>query len=354
MKEDFRAVSWDGRAVTLIDQKELPLIVSYVKCETAKEVADRIRDLTVRGAPAIGIAAAAGVALEALNSKSEKDSKAAIKRITEAASMIEKTRPTAVNLFKSTERLKRKALSEHEKKGASCEIIADALSGEVHRMIDEQIEADLKMAKNGASLIAEGSNLLTHCNAGGLATVFLGTALGVIKEAHGRGLASRVFVDETRPVLQGARLTMWELVRAGIDAELICDNMAGWLMSKGMIDYVIVGADRITLNGDVANKIGTYSLAVLARYHGVKFFVVAPGTTIDDAISEGRDIPIEERDTEEVTEFFGKRSAPKNVKALNPSFDITPSCLVDAIITEAGVLNAPYSESIKELINNKG
>lgn len=327
------ALKWENDSLYILDQRLLPHIVEYIKCEDHEDVARAIREMAVRGAPAIGIAAAYGVVLGV-----RKQSLGKLKDITKVLS---ETRPTAVNLFWALERMKRRALESSS---------WEELLEEAKAIHEEDIRANETMGKYGAILIPDGARVLTHCNAGALATGGLGTALGVIRMAFYQGKRIKVFVDETRPVLQGARLTTWELMMDGIDVTLITDNMAGYLMSRGEIDLVIVGADRIASNGDVANKIGTYSLAVLARFHGIPFYVAAPISTIDINIASGKNIPIEERNPREVIEIGGVKIAPENVKVYNPAFDITPANLVSAIITEKGIIKPPFEGKLFEVV----
>lgn len=323
------SLKWEEGFLYILDQRALPHSVSYIKCVDHHDVARAIKDMAVRGAPAIGIAAAYGVVLGLR--------KYSFAQLDDIIEVLAKTRPTAFNLFWALERMKRRALQ-----ASSWEELLE----EARKIHEEDIRANEAMGNYGAELIPDGAGVLTHCNAGALATGGLGTALGVIRMAVRQGKRVRVFADETRPVLQGARLTTWELMMDGIDVTLITDNMAGYLMSKGEVNLVIVGADRIASNGDVANKIGTYSLAVLAKHHGIPFYVAAPTSTIDLKIPSGRDIPIEERDPKEVKEIGGVKIAPSEVKVFNPAFDVTPAELISAIITEMGVIRPPFKESL--------
>lgn len=327
-------VEWKDGAVRLLDQSRLPEHVEFLDCRDYRTVATAIRDLRVRGAPAIGVTAAMGVALgaqEIATSEYQEFSKA-IRLICEHLGA---TRPTAVNLFWALERMKRLV---HESRMRPVEEIKRALVQESQRLLDEDVAMNKTMGQHGAKLIHDGNTILTHCNAGALATAGYGTALGVIRAAWEQGKQIRVIADETRPVLQGARLTAWELMQDNIPVTLITDNMAGSLMRQGLIHLCVVGADRIAANGDVANKIGTYSVAVLARAHNIPFYVAAPYSTIDLRTASGNDIPIEERRAEEVTSVFGIATiAPKGVAVLNPAFDVTPAEYVTAIITERGV-----------------
>ena len=326
-------IEWKDGIVRMLDQTRLPLEVTFFDCRTYHDVAKGIKDLIIRGAPAIGVAAAMGVALGAqeINTKNFKNFYDELEKV---CNHIGSTRPTAVNLFWAINRMKEFTLSNKEKPIIE---IKKALIDEANRILQEDIEACKTMGRHGAQFIKDGDTILTHCNAGALATGGYGTALGVIRAAKEEGKEIKVFADETRPVLQGARLTAWELMEDGIAVTLITDNMAGYFMKKGMINLCIVGADRIARNGDVANKIGTYSVAVLAREHGIPFYVAAPLSTIDFNIPSGEHIPIEERNPAEVSHIFGKTQiAPSKVRILNPAFDVTPARYIAAIITEKG------------------
>jgi methylthioribose-1-phosphate isomerase len=341
----IKTIFWKNNSVVLIDQNALPLVEKYVACKSYKEVISAIKDLTVRGAPAIGVAAAMGAALGALHlpSLSSKEFRRKFSAICEE---IAQSRPTARNLFWALERMK-KCFDEAILSGKRD--LVKELINEAKRICLEDIEINRQMGKYGNSLLADGDNILTHCNAGALATAGYGTALGVIRAAREEGKKLHVYVDETRPVLQGARLTAWELKKEKIPFTLITDNMAGFLMQQGKIDKIIVGADRITANGDTANKIGTYSLAVLAQAHRIPLYVAAPLSTIDVSLKTGAAIPIEERKSEEVTHFKGVRSAPAGTKVYNPAFDVTPAKYITAIITEKGILTKPYSISFSRI-----
>lgn len=348
-----RTLWWDVHAGTLrmIDQTLLPGQCHVIVCETAEAVAEAIRTLQVRGAPAIGVAAAYGLALGAravLPTDAVIDADDALRRLNVVGAMLRATRPTAINLAWSVERL----LSVAERHLAADNAAADLparLLAEAHTVAAEDAAACRAMGECGADLIADGDILLTHCNAGALATSGMGTALAPIFVAHQQRKRLHVFVDETRPILQGARLTTWELQRAGIPSTLITDNMAAHFMRRGGIRAVFVGADRIAINGDVANKIGTYGLAVLAREHSIPLYVVAPRSTIDLRLSDGEGIPIEERASDEVTSIHGIRIAPEGVQVANPAFDVTPARYVAAIVTEAGIARPPYESSIATL-----
>lgn len=344
----IRTISWTNDAVVVIDQKVLPHKEKYLTCRSYTEVITAINDMTIRGAPAIGVAAAMGIALGMQNQ--DVSSKEALKNsFYGICDEFSKTRPTAVNLFWAINRMKR---CFEKRLKSDIDTIKIALVAEAIKICEEDVAINRQIGLHGRSFIEDGDNILTHCNAGALATAGYGTALGVIRAACEAGKQIHVFVDETRPVLQGARLTAWELMRDNISATLITDNMAGYLMKQGKIDLVIVGADRIAANGDVANKIGTYSLAVLAAEHNIPFYVAAPLSTIDIEIKDGKDIPIEQRDDEEVLSVRGVRIAPDGMKAYNPAFDITPNRFITAIITEAGVVVSPLRKAIETLVKS--
>src|SRR5215210_961956 len=336
----FSPIRWEEDHLRLLDQTRLPETEAWLDCEEPEQVADAIRRLAVRGAPAIGVAAGYGLVLGVRTAREGQDLAA---RFAEVSELLRKTRPTAVNLQWALERgrevFERSAAGGREEAARALLAWADALHA-------EDIRVNRKMGEHGAALFAPGSRVLTHCNAGPLATAGYGTALGVIQSAWAGGKVGMVWVDETRPLLQGARLTAWELKQLGIPFRLVTDSSAGPLMARGMVDRIVVGADRIAANGDTANKIGTYTVAVLAHRHGVPFYVAAPLSTIDRATPDGTAIPIEERQAGEVTDVFGRRIAPEGTEALNYAFDVTPNDLITAIITEAGVLKPPYAESI--------
>ena len=335
-------IQWTDGGVVMIDQTRLPLEEVYVTCRTYQEVAAAIRDMTIRGAPAIGVAAAMGVALGALHpGEAELD-----RHMETVCETLARTRPTAVNLFWAIERMKRLYASL---RGRPAGEIRRALIEEAVRMREEDIEICRAIGRNGAPLVPDHKTVLTHCNAGALATAGYGTALGVIRAAVESGKKIDVFSDETRPLLQGARLTAWELRQDGIPCTLITDNMAGHFLKSGRIGCVVVGADRIAANGDVANKIGTYSVAVLAKENNIPFYVAAPISTLDLTLPSGERIPIEERAASEVTHAFGRQVAPDGIAVQNPAFDVTPARYVAAIVTERGVARAPYEESLREL-----
>jgi len=337
-------VDWDGDAVVVVDQRALPLREKVLRLEDPGAVARAIRTLAVRGAPAIGVAAAFGLALAAR--RAARAGRPWRRAVEEAAVRIGSTRPTAVNLFRAIERMRRAAEALADGDGAEA---ARRLEREALAFREEELAACRALGAHGAALLRDGDAVLTHCNAGALATAGFGTALGIVRAAAAAGKAIHVFVDETRPVLQGARLTAWELARDGIPCTLIADGAAGSLFAAGRIQAAVVGADRVAANGDVANKIGTYTVALLCRAHRVPFYVAAPLSTFDPALPCGALIPIEERDPREVTHLAGRRIAPAGVPALNPAFDVTPARLVSAIVTEKGVLRPPYRGAIRAL-----
>ncbi len=327
-------VEWKDGIVRMLDQTKLPIEIVYNECKDYQTVARGIRELWVRGAPAIGVSAAMGLALGARQIKADSFD-AFWPQFEEICSHMAATRPTAVNLFWAIDSIKRFVQQNRDQ---ALDALRDMLVVESQRMHDEDIATNKKMGAFGAALVADGDNIITHCNAGSIATAGYGTAEGVMRAAVEAGKKIHVYVDETRPVLQGARLTAWELMEEKIPCTLITDNMAGYFMYRDMVDLAIVGADRIAKNGDVANKIGTYGLAVLCKEHGIPFYVAAPFTTIDFNTASGADIPIEERDPREVTHVFGKiQIAPDGVKVANPAFDVTPARYITAIITEKGV-----------------
>lgn len=346
----IRTIEWTEDGVVMIDQRILPTEEVYLTFKDYRDVAEAIRALVIRGAPAIGVAAAMGVALGVQNAaaKSVEDLDMEFEQICDT---IAGTRPTAVNLFWAIERMKKVYQGIRDQ---GVEAIRKALILESRTMHREDIQANKAMGRFGQELFPAEGCILTHCNAGALATAGYGTALGVIRAAVEAGKKIQVFADETRPFLQGARLTAWELAHDGIPVTVITDNMAGYFMKKGEIDGIIVGADRIAANGDVANKIGTYSVAVLAKEHGIPFWVAAPLSTIDQAMPEGSGITIEQRDPEEVRRIGGTLIAPENVPVAHPAFDVTPSRYVHAIITDQGIARPPYTESIKELFQKAG
>lgn len=340
-------IAWQDDVVVMIDQRKLPSKEVYVTCRTANDVARAIKTMVIRGAPAIGVAAAMGLALEMRRSKS-KGTRLFTVDFQKTCDLLAATRPTAVNLFWAIDRMKR-TFAEVAQNGASVDEIAARLLVEAHAIHDEDVESCRAIGRFGATVVPNPARVLTHCNAGALATAGYGTALGVIRGAMEQGIPVEVYADETRPFLQGARLTAWELVHDGIATTVITDNMAGALMRQGLINFVVVGADRIAANGDVANKVGTYTVAVLAREHGIPFYVAAPRSTIDLATPDGSRIPIEERDAREVTHVGPTQLTPEQAKVRNPAFDVTPATLVAGIITERGIARAPYAESLKAL-----
>lgn len=336
---NIKTIEWLGDSVRLIDQRKLPLKKVFVNCTGYQDVAFAIKSMQIRGAPAIGVAAAFGIALGGLKIKTENNEKF-VSEIKKISDVIAKTRPTAVNLFWAIRRMNG-LIAKNSKRPVA--VLRKMLVDEAIKVYNEDIAINKKIGYFGARLIKKNDTILTHCNAGALATAGYGTALGVIRRAHEDGKKIRVLVDETRPFLQGARLTSWELKEEGILHALITDNMAGYFMSKGIINKVIVGADRIAANGDTANKIGTYSVAVLAKEHNIPFYVAAPLSTIDVSVPDGSHIPIEERNSREVTHILGKQISPDGVDVFNPSFDVTPNKYISAIITEKGVLYLPFS-----------
>ncbi len=340
-------LTWTGEGVRFIDQTRLPLEESYVLATTHEQVADVIVTMVVRGAPAIGVSAAYGVALGAIQSRAATPAEFA-PEFERVCARLASTRPTAVNLFWAIDRMKR-LFGNLRLSGATMEQIRQRLLAEAHAMYNEDIAACKAMGGFGGALLPQQGGVLTHCNAGALATCGYGTALGVIRSAVEQGKHIHVYADETRPFLQGARLTAWELMADGIPTTVICDNMAASLMRQGRIHAVVVGADRIASNGDTANKIGTYNVAILAKEHGIPFYVAAPWSTIDMATPTGDSIPIEERPAVEVTHHAGKQLTPNGVGICNPAFDVTPARFITAIVTERGVLRPPYSTSLREM-----
>jgi methylthioribose-1-phosphate isomerase len=337
-------IAWQGDDIVMVDQRKLPADEIYVTCKNVNDVAKAIRNMVIRGAPAIGVCAAMGLSLGASRSKAT-GTKQFTTEFQKNCELLAETRPTAVNLFWAIERMKR-SFSEGALAGESVDDLKARLRREADRIHDDDVASCRAIGANGAALVPAEANILTHCNAGALATAGYGTALGVIRGAVEAGRKVRVLADETRPFLQGARLTAWELVKDGIDTTVITDNMAGAIMKAGDIDLVVVGADRIAANGDTANKIGTYSVAVLAKEHGIPFYVAAPWSTIDLATKDGDAIPIEERARREVTHVGSTQLAPDGAHIRNPSFDVTPNKYITAIITERGVYRAPFSESL--------
>ncbi len=336
--DPVRHILWRGDRLDVLDQRLLPRRVHYVACRTAAEVAQATKDMVLRGAPLIGCAAAYGMALAARGGR--------LKGVLAAEPVLRRARPTAVNLMHALDHMLAVAKSGPE------ETLSARMAAAAVKYYRDDLAYNETMARLGASLLKRGSRVITHCNAGALATAGIGTAVGMIRAAHLDGKIERVYPCETRPYLQGARLTLWELMEAGIPATLITDNMAAHLMKTERIDAVIVGSDRIAANADVCNKIGTYGLAILAKHHGVPFFVVAPSTTVDLDTATGADIPIEERSAAEVVEFFGVPIAPKGAEARHFAFDVTPHELVTAIVTERGVVRPPNAASLKKVLSN--
>ncbi len=342
----MRSIEWKDGRVRMIDQRRLPHEYVMVEFDDYRGVAQAIREMYIRGAPAIGAAAAYGLALAAARSGA-KTREALLSDLEEAAETLRRTRPTASNLFWALERVLRRARGEGLEDVGQ---IQKALVAEAEVIASEDVEINKRMGEHGAELISDGDNILTHCNAGALATVDYGTALAPIRVAHAQGKRIHVYVDETRPRLQGARLTAWELMREGIPLTLIADNAAGYFIQTGKVDIILVGADRVAANGDVANKIGTYKLAVVAKENGVPFYAVVPTPTIDLSLPSGAQIPIEEREASEVTHIQGQRIAPQGVPVANPAFDITPHRYLTGIITEYGVIRPPFEEGLRKAV----
>ena len=338
-------IDWQDDTIVMVDQRKLPAQEVYVRCHSAQEVAKAIRTMIIRGAPAIGVAAAMGIALGVKKSKAKGTTQLAVE-FQKICDLMSATRPTAVNLFWAITRMKR-SFAEGAQAGESPEELAARLEREARRIHDEDVESCRAMGLHGATIVPDRARVLTHCNAGALATAGYGSALGVIRAAVEKGKKIAVFADETRPFMQGARLTAWELVREGIETTVITESMAGPLMRAGEIDLVVVGADRIAANGDVANKIGTYTVAVLAREHNIPFYVAAPISTIDLATPDGEHIPIEERDQREVTHIGTSRLTPEGARIRNPAFDVTPHRYITGIITERGIFHPPYVETLR-------
>ncbi len=341
----MESLRWEDRRLLILDQTKLPEAIEYISCNHYWEVVKAIKNLSVRGAPAIGAAAAYGLVLGVQNLETEEFNKF-YSEAEKIAGILSSSRPTAVNLSWALERMLSKLHLSQQREPVQ---LVDLMLREAEAIYREDLEGNRSIGHYGLGLIPDGARILTHCNAGSLATAGYGTALGVVRAAWEAGKGVSVYAGETRPLLQGARLTTMELMQANIPVTLITDNMAGYLMSSGKVDLVIVGADRIAANGDAANKIGTYGLAVLAREHGLPFYVAAPFSTVDMKLRTGLDIPIEERNPEEVTCFAGIRVAPEGVKVWNPAFDVTPAQLITAIITERGLASPPYGQALKKL-----
>jgi methylthioribose-1-phosphate isomerase len=342
----FRTIEWRDNKVVMIDQTRLPGEEVYNEYDDFRSVAEAIKGMVIRGAPAIGVAAAMGVALGARDIIADTH-ESFFRQLDNVCDILARTRPTAVNLFWAIERMKRTAEANRDKDLNS---IRELLKAEAISIEQDDLRICRAIGKNGAALIREGATILTHCNAGGLATAGYGTALGVIRAAHEAGKKIQVFADETRPWLQGARLTAWELLKEEIPVTLIADNMAGFFMKRGEIDCVVVGADRIAANGDTANKIGTYSVAVLARENRIPFYVAAPVSTLDLTLKNGDEIPIEERHAHEVTHLQGLPVAPEGIKVRNPAFDVTPAKYITGIITEKGVVRGDFEKGLRALV----
>jgi methylthioribose-1-phosphate isomerase len=342
-------VAWENGEIVMVDQRKLPGQEVYVRCKTAAEVARAIKTMVIRGAPAIGVSAAMGIALGMRRSKASGTRQFAVD-FNKTCDLMAGTRPTAVNLFWAIDRMKR-VLGAGVQAGRSVDELKDLLEREARAIHDEDLESCRAMGRFGADVVPDGARILTHCNAGALATAGYGTALGVIRAAAEQGKVRQVFADETRPFLQGARLTAWELVRDHVPTTVITESMAGPLMRRGDIDVVVVGADRIAANGDVANKIGTYTVAMMARAHEIPFYVAAPLSTIDLATASGDDIPIEQRNPREITHLGSTRLAPDGASVWNPAFDVTPARLIAGIITERGIARPDYSESLRRLFD---
>jgi len=340
-----KTIEWKKDRVIMLDQRVLPHREVYRVCRDYNQVAAAIRQMVIRGAPAIGVAAAMGVALGAIKAPAKTFDRS-FERILVT---LGKTRPTAVNLFWALQRMRRVYLG-HRSQGV--DTVKRALKIEAQKIYKEDIAANRRLGKHGVALLRHAKHIMTHCNAGALATAGYGTALGVLRALKESGSVFDVFVNETRPFLQGARLTAWELKKEKIPATLITDNMAGSLMQNGKVDAIVVGCDRVAANGDVANKIGTYTLAVLARRHGIPFYVAGPTSSIDVDCASGKDIPIEQRDPKEVSHIFGKALAPKGTRVFNPAFDVTSQELITAIITEKGVINPPYRQNIRNHVDH--
>ncbi len=340
-----RTIEWKDNKVLMIDQRELPAKYEKLTCSTYHEVIDAIKNMAIRGAPAIGVAAAYGMALAAhsINTNNKSDF---LNRLNEARIALSSSRPTAINLFWALEEIWKGAVSSDE----PVDELRKKILLNAESLAQDDIKTNYLIGEYGSTLFQDGDKILTHCNAGSLATVFYGTALGVIRSAFKEKKNIKVYIDETRPVLQGARLTAWELQIEEIPVTLICDSVAGFLMYQKKIDKVILGADRIAANGDIANKIGTYSISVLAKTHNIPFYVAAPTSTIDFNIEDGKGIPIEEREPLEVTSIMGKKIAPDHINVYNPAFDITPNKNITAIITEYGIVEPPYTKTLNTLL----
>ena len=342
-ESNIKTIEWQNGQVRLIDQTKLPYKLEYVDITSSNQMGEAIRDMIVRGAPAIGIAGAFGLVLGAMEIADFQDKMSFLSKLENIGDYLKSVRPTAVNLMWAIDKQLNFAKSLNHNNPAD---LIRELTQNAIRMHGEDIEINKKIGKYGAEVVPKGAGILTHCNAGALATVGYGTALGVIRAAFEKDPTVQVFADETRPRQQGARLTTWEMVTDNIPVTLITDGMCGYFMKKGMIDFVVTGADRIAANGDTANKIGTYTVAIAAKAHNIPFYIAAPLSTIDISISSGDEIPIEERDSEEVTHINGHRICPEGVNIINPAFDVTPASYIEGIITEVGILKPDYKESI--------
>ena len=337
-------IAWDGEVIVMVDQRKLPAEEIYVRCKTGHDVAKAIKAMVIRGAPAIGVAAAMGLSL-AMQRSTATGTRAFTTEFQRMCDVMAATRPTAVNLFWAIDKMQR-AFAAGAHAGEGVDELKRRLRAEADRIHDEDVESCRAIGRHGALVVPQDAQILTHCNAGALATAGYGTALGVVRGAVEAGKSVSVLADETRPFLQGARLTAWELVKDGIATTVITDNMAAAMMAQGKVNFVVVGADRIAANGDTANKIGTYGVAILAREHGIPFYVAAPWSTIDLATPDGAAIPIEERDAREVTHVGTKQLAPEGAAVRNPSFDVTPHRYIAGIITERGIFRPPFIESL--------
>ncbi len=345
----MRTVEWDSGAVKMIDQRALPWKLEFLRLETAEAVAESIQNMTVRGAPAIGAAAGFGMALAARASKADAID-ALAEDLRKAAELLKAARPTAVNLAWAVDKLLEIAASDEF---SNPDDLRDVLLQAAKRIADEDVAINKRMAQRGAALVKDGATILHHCNTGALATVDYGTALGVVRSAFELGKKIHVLLDETRPRLQGSRLSAWELDRLGVSYDIIPDTAAGYYMGQGEVDIILVGADRIAANGDVANKIGTYQLAIMAQAHGIPFYTVAPTSTIDLALSSGEQIPIEQRDPAEVTTPYGNPIVPAHFKARNPAFDVTPHRYLSGIVTEHGIARPPFNASLRRAVTGE-
>jgi len=346
-------VKWIGKFdgyLELIDQRKLPCVFEKLGCREIEQVYEAIKTLAVRGAPAIGVAAGYGLVVGMQKLGGQDGVERGLEVLEESCEYLAKSRPTAVNLFWAIDRIKTKAQKAVSQSGIDLKSLCELVLDEANAIYNEDVEMCRKIGEHGEKFIRDGAGILTHCNAGALATAGQGTALSLMFEAHKKGKKFKVYSDETRPLLQGARLTSWELQQAGIDVTVVCDNMAGWLMKQGKIDAVITGADRIAANGDAANKIGTYSLSILAKEHGIPFYVAAPSSTFDLSIKSGAEIPIEEREGSEVTKIGESQIAPDGISVYNPAFDVTDASNIAAIITEKGVIENPDAQSIAECL----